>query len=286
MSALCPVGAKEPQETSERLRISILTLFPEMVRPPLEESILKRAQQQGLVRIEVVNIRDFATDRHKTVDDYPYGGGPGMVMKPGPIYAAAAAVCAGTGRSLEERAPDREIVLLTPAGERFTQSMAWELATKSHLVLICGHYEGVDERVRELIVTREISIGDYVLTGGELPALVVTDAVVRLVPGVLGGEESAAEESFTGGLLEHPQYTRPAVFHGLKVPEVLLSGHHEQVRRWRRRQSLERTLLRRPDLLEKAALTAEDKEILAELRQQQRWQEGGEDVGKQRSPSD
>jgi tRNA (guanine37-N1)-methyltransferase len=247
------------------VRISILTIFPEMVRAPLEESILKRAREKGLIRTEVVNIRDFATDRHQSTDDYPYGGGPGMVMKPEPIYAALRAVCAG-GPPPNQEVPGRAILLTSPAGEVFNQAMAHELAQYTHLVIICGHYEGVDDRVRELAHAREISIGDYVLTGGELPALVITDAVSRLVPGVLGGEESAAEESFSEGLLEYPQYTRPFEFEGLQVPAVLLSGHHEEVRRWRRRQSLERTLARRPELLEQAHLTEEDKRFLAEIQ--------------------
>ncbi|MBI3947966.1 MAG: tRNA (guanosine(37)-N1)-methyltransferase TrmD [Armatimonadetes bacterium] len=282
LAAACPVEgeAKTREPVSAPLRISILTVFPEMVGPPLAESILKRARDRGLVEIEVLNIRDFAADRHKSTDDYPYGGGPGMVMRPEPIVAAAEAACAGAGGPPpEDRAAGREVILLTPAGEPFTQATARELSGMSHLILVCGHYEGVDERVRELIVTREVSIGDYVLTGGELPALVVTDAVARLVPGVLGGEESAAEESFSGGLLEYPQYTRPREFRGLKVPDVLLSGHHEQVRRWRRRQSLARTWQRRPELLAQAALTAEDEAILAELRRDESRREGGEDLG-------
>ena len=246
------------------MRITILTVFPEMVRAPLEESILKRAREKGLLQIEVVNIRDFATDRHQSTDDYPYGGGPGMVMKPDPIYAALCAACAGEAAP-EEEAPGREMLIMSPAGERFDQAMARAMAALDHLVFICGHYEGVDERIRDLTRAREVSIGDYVLTGGELPALVIVDAIGRLVPGVLGGEESAAEESFSEGLLEYPQYTRPVEFRGLRVPDVLLSGHHEQVRRWRRRRSLERTLERRPDLLEQAPLTAEDRQVLSEL---------------------
>lgn len=246
------------------MRISILTVFPNTVWAPLEESILKRARDKGILDVSVVNIRDFATDRHRSVDDYPYGGGPGMVMKPDPIYAALRSVC--DEGAPEETVAGRDIILTAPVGERFTQATARELSTRSHLIFICGHYEGVDERVRALTVTREFSIGDYVLTGGELPALVMLDAVARLLPGVLGGEESAAEESFSEGLLEYPQYTRPHEFQGLVVPDVLLSGHHEEVRRWRRRESLQRTLERRPDLLEKAALTEEDRRILLELR--------------------
>jgi tRNA (guanine37-N1)-methyltransferase len=260
------------------VRISILTVFPEMVRGPLQESILKRAQEKGLLEIAVVNIRDFATDRHRSTDDYPYGGGPGMVMKPEPIYAALEAACAGEPAPAE-RVAGREIILTSAAGEPFSQAVAHELAQKTHLLFICGHYEGVDERIREQVVTRELSIGDYVLTGGELAALVMVDAIARLVPGVLGGEESTAEESFAAGLLEYPQYTRPYEFRGQKVPDVLLSGHHEQIRRWRRRQSLARTLQRRPDLLARAALTDEDRQILAELQRSGEPDEGGGHVG-------
>lgn len=254
------------------MRISILTIFPEMVRAPLEESILKRAREKGLLQIDVVNIRDFATDRHQSTDDYPYGGGPGMVMKPDPIYAALRAACSGEDPP-DQAMPGREILVTSPAGEVFDQAMAQALAECSHLVIVCGHYEGVDDRVRELVQAREVSIGDYVLTGGELPSLVIADAVSRLVPGVLGGEGSAAEESFSEGLLEYPQYTRPFEFEGRKVPEVLLSGHHEEVRRWRRRQSLERTLERRPELLDETRLTEEDRRFLAEIRQRKAQEE-------------
>ncbi len=246
------------------MRISILTVFPEMVRAPLEESILKRAQEKGLFQVEIVNVRDFATDRHHSTDDYPYGGGPGMVMKPDPLFAGVESVCA-TEAPPEEHPEGREIILTSPAGAVFTQATAHELAAKSHLVFLCGHYEGIDERVRELVVTREVSIGDYVLTGGELPALVMVDAIARLLPGVLGAEESASEESFSEGLLEYPQYTRPFEFRGLQVPAVLLSGHHEEIRRWRRRKRLEKTLECRPELLEQAPLTEEDRRILGEL---------------------
>ncbi|MDH7568410.1 MAG: tRNA (guanosine(37)-N1)-methyltransferase TrmD [Armatimonadota bacterium] len=259
------------------MRVSILTLFPEMVRGPLEESILKRARERGLLQVAVFNIRDFALDRHKSTDDYPYGGGPGMVMKPEPIYGALEAACAGEAPP-DQRVPGREIVLLTPAGVPFSQPMARELAGLDHLVLVCGHYEGVDQRICEVVPMREVSIGDYVLTGGELPALVIVDAVCRLVPGVLGGAESAAEESFSEGLLEYPQYTRPFEFRGLRVPEVLLSGHHAEVARWRRRASLRRTAERRPDLLARATLTPEDREFLRQLQQGEEdpRREGGE----------
>ena len=221
------------------MQIDVLTLFPEMFDGPLGHSILRRAIDRGLLEVRLTNIRDFTTDRHRTVDDYPYGGGPGMVMKPGPIFDAVEAVAQ----------PGDPIVLLTPQGRVFTQRMAAELARRERLVLICGHYEGVDERVREHLVTDELSIGDYVLTGGELAAMVVIDAVTRLLPGVLGGEESTSDESHSDGLLEYPHYTRPPEFRGRGVPDILLSGHHAEIARWRRHQALLRTAKRRPDLL-------------------------------------
>lgn len=236
------------------MRVDILTLFPEMFVGPLDHSIVGRARRRGILEVRIVNIRDFATDKHRIVDDTPYGGGPGMVMKPEPLYAAVEAV----------RGADSHVILMDPQGERFTQERAWELSRKPHLVLVCGHYEGVDERVRPLM-DEELSIGDYVLTGGELPAMVVLDAVCRLLPGALGEEASAREDSFQDGLLDHPHYTRPAVFRGMAVPEVLLSGHHEEIRRWRRREALRRTWLRRPDLLVTARLTDEDRRFLAEM---------------------
>lgn len=239
------------------LRFDILTLFPGMFESPFNASLLKKARDRGLVDIRITDIRDFATDRHRTADDYPYGGGSGMVMKIEPIAGA-----------LESLAPlDGAVVcLLTPQGEVFNQDMARELAGESRIVLICGHYEGVDERVRDHLVHREISIGDFVLTGGELPAMVVVDAVSRLVSGVLGNDMSARGDSFAveQGLLEYPQYTRPAEFRGWNVPEVLLSGHHAEIEAWRRREALKRTYLRRPDLLEKAQLTDGDRAFLEE----------------------
>jgi len=254
------------------MRIDVLTLFPEMFAGPLDHSIVGRARKQGILEIRLVNIRDFATDKHRQVDDTPYGGGPGMVMKPEPIYAAVEAVAGPRRLPWEENGPEAEggpsqahVILLDPQGVPFTQAKAWELAAKEHLVLICGHYEGVDERVRA-IVDEELSIGDYVLTGGELAAMVVIDAVCRLLPGALGEAESARQESFEGFVLDHPHYTRPFEFRGMKVPEILLSGHHEEIRRWRRREALKRTLERRPDLLEKAPLSEEDRRMLAELR--------------------
>lgn len=232
------------------MRIDILTLFPGMFRGPFEESIIKRAVERGLLEIGIHNIRDFAPGRHRVADDYPYGGGAGMVMKPEPVFAAVEAV----------RRPDSRVILMTPQGRLFTQSTAQDLSRLDHLVLLCGHYEGVDERVRDHLVDDELSIGDYVLTGGELPAMVVVDAVARLVPGVLGAGESAVEESFAAGLLEYPHYTRPPDFRGWRVPQVLLSGNHARISRWRREQSLLRTLRRRPELL-----TPEDWEELRKL---------------------
>ena len=221
------------------MRVDVLTLFPEMFTGPLDHSILGRAIDRGLLQVHLTNPRDFTTDRHRTVDDYPYGGGPGMVMKPGPIFAAIGSLAQS----------DDPIILLSPQGRLFSQAVAAELASQPRLILVCGHYEGVDERVREHLATDELSIGDYVLTGGELAAMVVIDAVARLLPGVLGAEASAGEESHSQGLLEYPHYTRPPEFRGWTVPEILLSGHHAEIARWRREQSLLRTAQRRPDLL-------------------------------------
>jgi tRNA (guanine37-N1)-methyltransferase len=243
------------------MRVDILTIFPEMFASPLGHSILKRAQDAGRLQVRLVDIRAFTQDAHRTVDDAPYGGGPGMVMKPEPIFRAVESLAAGTHEAERGAGPDR-VLLMTPQGETFSQARARELAAEDHLAILCGRYEGVDERVREHLVTDEISIGDYVLTGGELPALVVLDAVARLIPGVLGHEESAGEESFTDSLLEYPHYTRPAVFRGWPVPEVLLSGHHGHVRDWRRRQSLLRTMARRPDLFRRHELTSDDLRLL------------------------
>lgn len=225
-----------------------------MFSGPLHESILKRAQEKGLVEIRVHDLRDWAHDRHRVVDDVPYGGDPGMLLKPEPLFEAVDAL----------REAESEVVLLTPQGERFDHAVACRLAEVRHLILLCGRYEGFDERVRTL-ADREISIGDYVLSGGELPALVVIDALVRLIPGAVGDESSVKQDSFSGGLLDYPQYTRPAVYRGLRVPEVLLSGDHERIRRWRRKEALRRTLVRRPDLLKQAALTAEDQQLLSEI---------------------
>ena len=238
------------------MRIDILTLFPGMFTGPFSESIVRRAVEEGRVQIFLHNIRDWATDRHRTVDDTPYGGGAGMVLKPEVLGRAIRAV-----RALAEPAP---VILLTPQGRPFHQRLAAELAGRPRLILLCGHYEGVDERVRLLHVDEEVSIGDYVLTGGELPAMVLVDAVVRLLPGVLD-QESLAAESHHQGLLEYPHYTRPATYGGLTVPPILLSGHHAEIACWRRREALRRTFLRRPDLLAVAPLTAEDRAFLRTL---------------------
>ena len=229
------------------LQIDVITLFPGMLDGFLGESMLKRAARAGHVRFRTLNLRDFTTDKHHTTDDRPYGGGPGMVMKPGPIFDAVESV----------RTEGSRVILMTPQGRRFEQAMAVELALAQHLVFVCGHYEGVDERVREALVTDEISIGDYVLTNGALPAAVVIDAVVRLRPGVLGGEGATVEESFSEGLLEYPQYTRPPEFRGMQVPEILLSGDHATIRRWRAEQSRLRTAARRPDLPGRARETGD-----------------------------
>jgi tRNA (guanine37-N1)-methyltransferase len=239
------------------MRIDVLTLFPEMFSGPLQASILGRAIEGGLVEVVLHNIRDYAEDKHHVVDDYPFGGGPGMVMKPEPLFAAAEAVA-------EMHAAKGHVVLLTPQGRLLTQSIGDELSLRERLILVCGHYEGVDERVRERLVDDEISIGDYVLSGGELPAMVLIDVVVRRLPGALGSEESLTEESHAQGLLEYPQYTRPAEFRGWQVPEVLLSGHHAQIAAWRRQQSILRTARRRPDLLARAALTEAERRLIAE----------------------
>jgi tRNA (guanine37-N1)-methyltransferase len=233
----------------QQMQVDILTLFPEMFSGVLNASILKRAQEKGALKVNLINIRHYSTDKHKTVDDYPYGGGPGMILRVEPVVAAVEAVLSqGEGYSNDLSLGTR-VILLSPQGRPFVQKKAWELAKYSRLVLICGHYEGIDERVRDLLRPEEISIGDYILTGGELPAMVVVDAVTRLLPGVLGESEGGAEESFYTGLLEFPQYTRPRNFRGLEVPEVLLSGHHARINQWRQEQSIQRTRERRPDLL-------------------------------------
>lgn len=223
------------------MKIDVLTLFPGMFAGPLDESIIKRARAAGKLDVGLHNLRDYTHDRHRTVDDRPFGGGPGMLLKPEPLFEAIERL-SGEGT---------RVILFSPSGRRFNQAMARELARCRHLLLVSGHYEGFDERVREELADDELSIGDYVLTNGALPAMVVIDAVARLVPGVLGDDESATEESFSQGLLEYPQYTRPAEFRGMKVPEVLLSGNHAQIARWRAEQARQRTLARRPDLLQR-----------------------------------
>jgi tRNA (guanine37-N1)-methyltransferase len=241
------------------MHFDVFTLFPAIFEGPLQESILKRAQEMGRLAVTLHDIRAFATGKHRITDDYPYGGGGGMVMKPDPIFAAVQGV-------LGEQASDVPIILLTPQGRLFDQGVARELAGHERLALICGRYEGVDERVRQYLATDEISIGDYVLTGGELPGLVLIDAVTRLLPGVLGDAGATLDDSHASGLLEYPHYTRPPDFCGYTVPEVLLSGHHAQIARWRRREALRRTWERRPDLLEQVKLLPADLQFLDELR--------------------
>ncbi len=243
------------------MRIDVLTIFPQMFEVPFSFGIFKRAVDNGLVNIKMHNIRDHAHDKHHTVDDTPYGGGSGMVFKPEPVFETIESIKAEIG----EGAAGLPVILLTPQGRLFSQQIARELSGYSHLVLICGHYEGVDERVREHLATDEISIGDYVLTGGEVPAMVVIDAVVRLIPGVLGSEESPLDDSHVSGLLEYPQYTRPADFRGWQVPDVLLSGDHARIARWRREQVILRTLKRRPELLDRADLCSEERELIQRL---------------------
>lgn len=245
------------------MRIDILTLFPEMFASPFGCGIFKRATEQGLVSMHVRNIRDYTHDRHHTVDDTPFGGGAGMVLKPEPIFESVEAVKA------EWEVPDAgqmPVILLSPQGRLFSQPIVLELSRHSHMILICGRYEGVDERVAQYVATDEISIGDYVLSGGELAAMVIVDTVVRLLPGVVGSTESVLEESHTTGLLEYPQYTRPAMYRGWEVPPVLLSGNHAEIARWRRKQALLRTLQRRPELLSKAALCVEERQLVEGLK--------------------
>lgn len=239
------------------MKFDVLTLFPTLFSAFMEESIIGRAVKRGLVEIKITDIRAFARGRHKIVDDRPFGGGSGMIMKADPISRGLEAIPRGSDSS--------KVVFLTPQGSPFKQATAWELSRQAQLILICGRYEGVDERVRTHLVDLELSLGDYVISGGELAAMVIMDAIIRLIPGVLGGEDSNKEDSFEKGLLEYPQYTRPRIYRGEEVPAVLLSGDHEKIRRWRQAQSLKRTLDKRPDLLEKANLTKEDKALLAEF---------------------
>ena len=247
------------------VRIDILTLFPQMFESSLSTGIFKRAADRKLLVVKVHNIRDYTHDRHRTVDDYAYGSGAGMILKPEPVFEAVETIKANIFS--EEGVDNVPVILLTPQGRLFSQPIALELSKYSHLILICGHYEGVDERLREHLATDEISIGDYVLSGGESAAMVIADAVIRLVPGVLGSESSALDDSHANGLLEHPQYTRPQVFRNWAVPEVLLSGNHAQIARWQREQSISRTLRRRPELLGKVSLTTKDKQLIERLKE-------------------
>ena len=239
------------------MKIDVLSLFPEMFTGVFNHSILKRAQDNGAVSYNVTNFRDYSVNKHKSVDDYPYGGGAGMVLTPQPVFDAV--------NDLSEGKRPR-VILMCPQGERFTQKKAEELAKEEHLIFVCGHYEGYDERIRENLVTDEISIGDFVLTGGELGSMVVIDSVTRLLPGVLGNDTSAPMDSFSSGLLEHPHYTRPAEYEGMSVPDVLMSGNHEAIRKWRLKESLRRTLNRRSDLLNEKDLTKEEQKLLSEIK--------------------
>lgn len=248
------------------MNFHVLTLFPDMVTSGLNTSITGRALENGLITLNTVNIRDFSEDKHNRVDDYPYGGGAGMVVQAEPVYKAYACLVNHIRMSKENpRNYKPKVIYVTPQGSLFHQGMAQEFSMEEDLVFLCGHYEGIDERVLEMIVTDNISIGDYVLTGGELPAMVMIDAISRLIPGVLNNESSSEFESLEDNLLEYPQYTRPEVFMGHKVPEILLSGHHANIEAWRRQQSIVRTYERRPDLLEKADLTEEEREFLTRL---------------------
>jgi tRNA (guanine37-N1)-methyltransferase len=245
------------------VRIDVVTIFPEVFPGPLGAGIIGRAQERGLLQLVVWDLRDFTDDRHRTVDDYPYGGGAGMVMKPEPLVRAVEAVRAAAPGG------DVRVLLTTPQGRVFTQAWARALARLPRLAILCGRYEGVDDRVAGLVGAEEVSIGDYVLSGGEIPAMAIVEAVGRLLPGALGAEASAADESFSAGLLDYPHYTRPAEVRGRRVPDVLLSGNHEEVRRWRKREALRRTLARRPDLVDEASLDEESRALLRELRSEE-----------------
>ncbi|HMA58918.1 MAG TPA: tRNA (guanosine(37)-N1)-methyltransferase TrmD [Halanaerobiales bacterium] len=242
------------------MRFDILTLFPEMFNGPFSDSMIKKARENGIIDINLIDIRDYTTDKHNTADDYPYGGGAGMVLKVEPIYYALADITEDFSQSTTN-------ILLTPRGQKLDQSMVKDLSGKDRLVLICGHYEGIDERIRNNFVDQEVSIGDYVLTGGEIPAMVLVDAVARLLPGVLGHDESKKNDSFYNGILDYPHYTRPQEFKGMEVPEILLSGNHQLVDRWRKKEALKRTYLMRPDLIENTELTQDQQELLREIKQ-------------------
>ncbi len=272
------------------MRFDIVTIFPDFFRGPLDYGIFRRAREAGLVAVDVHDLRAFTHDRHRTVDDRPFGGGEGMVLKPEPVFECLTSLGVGEREERVARQSTESVIVLSPQGELFTQQVALELADLDRVVLICGRYEGIDERVAECMADREISVGDYVLSGGELPAAIIVDAVTRLVPGALGNEASARTESFgsgearyglpmdtagnripdstiaAGGLLDYPHYTRPADFRGMKVPELLVNGNHEEIRRWRRRKALEKTLRNRPDLLERAELSAEDRRLIEDIR--------------------
>jgi tRNA (guanine37-N1)-methyltransferase len=253
------------------MKFDIVTIFPRMVEAGLAEGVVARGRERGLIDVAIHDLREFTTDRHRTVDDLPYGGGPGMVMKPEPLVKAVERIRATRGT------PDA-VVITSPQGQMFRQAQAVRLGRLTHIAVLCGRYEGMDERVGELVGAEELSIGDYVLSGGELPALVIVDAVSRLVPGVVGDEQSVEEDSFTRGLLDYPHYTRPAEFGGLRVPDVLLSGHHAEVRRWRKAAALARTVDRRPELLVDAALDAEERALLDEHRKTQSVRSPGRQV--------
>lgn len=244
------------------MRIDIITLFPSMFRGPFDESIIKRARKKGILEINLHNLREFTNDRHRTVDDVPYGGGAGMVMKPEPLFRAVEKV-------KEEKRSSWKVILLSPQGQPFAQEKAKELAEEEGLIFICGHYEGVDERVREHLIDEELSLGDFVLTGGELAAMVIVDAIARMLPEVLGCKDSIREDSFYQTLLDYPQYTRPAEFRGWKVPGVLISGNHQKIREWRKKKKLENTFKKRPDLLKTAKLSREEEEMLEQIKRAQ-----------------
>ena len=269
------------------MKADIVTIFPDFFRGPLEHGITRRAGEMGLAEIRVHDLREFTHDRHRTVDDRPFGGGEGMVLKPEPVFECLESLGVASLEARKSRAARESVILLSPQGQRFSQAIAQELAQLDRLVFICGRYEGVDERVAEFLADRELSIGDYVLSGGELAAAVVIEAVIRLLPGAVGNEASTRQESFTatvegrpvagadstcgsGGLLDYPHYTRPAEFRGMKVPEALMSGNHDEIRRWRRERALEKTLTNRPDLLEGAALNQEDEKSLARTKRENR----------------
>jgi tRNA (guanine37-N1)-methyltransferase len=248
------------------MQFEVFTLLPEVFPPYLESSILQRARQRGLIDVRIHNIRDYTHDRHHTTDDTPYGGGGGMVMKPEPVFEAVESVLGQGADLLRDQPRPVPVILLTPQGRVFTQRLAEELSQYERIALLCGRYEGVDERIREHLVSDEISVGDYVLTGGELPALLVIDAVSRLLPGVLGDPTGAEDDSHAMGLLEYPHYTKPPEFRGWKVPEVLVSGNHARIEQWRREQALARTHVRRPDMIEKAELTDKDRKFIEKLK--------------------